>query len=540
MILRASAVGNRDRLWVWVTALMAVVLLGVVLGTFRDYGITWDEGVHNRHGRQIVRWYTTLGEDTSAIEHLHLYGGVFEVVAQTVQALSPLDTFDTRHLVNALFGLLGVAAAWGLGFHLGGPAVGLLSALFLALTPSFYGHAFANPKDVPFASLYALAAWVALRASRRVSRLGWREVLATGVAVGLAAGVRSAGIALFGYVAVLWAASLWFGLRDPKPQAERRPRPELARLGVAWLGTLVVGWSVMVAFWPWAQLDPVRNPLRGLLKLSSFTRNYPVLHGGEVLTTGTIPRTYVPEWLALTLPEFYFVAWSLGIVALAVFARRPLEKAGLGKRAFEILWIGALAAAPVLWVVLRHTPLYNGYRHLLFVVPFLAVLAGLSAARFLQAPLPRPATIGAALVLAACGLVTVVDMVQLHPYQYVYFNRLVGGGLPGAVGQYDTDYWGAACKEAVEWTVDHYSRRDLRQAVRITARSEHALLHHLGQSERGRRRFHAVRFGGRYKPHVVFVSASPRHRKRDRGKLVHVVERQGAPLLYVYEIREPE
>ena len=159
----------------------------------------------------------------------------------------------------------------------------------------------------------------------------------------------------------------------------------------------------------------------------------------------------------------------------------------------------------------------------------------MSTVHFFQARLPRPATIGAALVLVASLLVTVVDMVQLHPYQYVYFNRLVAGGLPGAVGQYDTDYWGASCKEGVEWTVDHYSQRDLRQTVRITAISEHALFRHLNQSEEGRRRFRPVR----HNPHVIFVSASRGHSKWPKGELLHVVERQGAPLLYVYELREP-
>jgi hypothetical protein len=518
---------------------MALALLAVILGTFRDYGITWDEGVHNRHGRQVVRWYTTLGQDTRAIEHLHLYGGVFELVVQAVQPLSPLETFDTRHLINALFGLLGIAAAWSLGSRLGGPAAGFWSALFLALTPRFYGHVFANPKDVPFASLYALGAWVALWASDKVPRLGWREVLATGVAVGLAAGVRSAGITLFGYVAVLWLGCLWLRMRGPEPQAKPRWGPELARLGAAWLGTLLVGWSVMVAFWPWAQLDPVRNPLRALLKLSNFTRDYPLLHRGELLTTGTIPRTYVPEWLALTLPEFYFVAWSLGIVALLVLARRRLPGVGGGGTALKVLWVGALAAAPIVWVVLRHTPLYNGYRHLLFVVPFLAVLAGVSVSQFLQARLPRPATIGAALVLAASLVATVVDMVQLHPYQYVYFNRLVAGGLRSAADRYDTDYWGAACKEAIRWTVDHYTPRDLQQPVRVTALSEHALLRQLEELDQGRRRFVAVELAPGHRAHVLFMSASPHYRQPLRGELIHVVERQGAPLLNVYELREP-
>src|SRR5262249_39739558 len=156
------------------------------------YGITWDEGMHNRYGRRVVRWYTSLGGDTGATDPngLYFYGGLFELAAYGAERVSPLGLYETRHLVNVLFRFVGFVAAWGLGAHLGGPAAGFLSAFFLALTPAFYGHAFANPKDIPLASLFALAAWVALRASERGLALGWREALPSGVAIGLAAGVR--------------------------------------------------------------------------------------------------------------------------------------------------------------------------------------------------------------------------------------------------------------------------------------------------------------------------------------------------------------
>ena len=56
--------------------------------------------------------------------------------------------------------------------------------------------------------------------------------------------------------------------------------------------------------------------------------------------------------------------------------------------------------------------------------------------------------------LGALMALTVRDMVLLHPYQYVYFNRAVIGGLPGAAKRFDTDYWGASYKEGVRWLVD--------------------------------------------------------------------------------------
>ena len=102
-----------------------------MLATFLDYGITVDEGVQNRYGRRIVRWYATLGQDGSATDtnDLFYYGGLFEVTAQAASWFLPLGVYDARHLVNVFFGFAGFVGAWGIGRHLAGPRGGFLSAL---------------------------------------------------------------------------------------------------------------------------------------------------------------------------------------------------------------------------------------------------------------------------------------------------------------------------------------------------------------------------------------------------------------------------
>ena len=45
---------------------VARVVLALVLLTFRDYGITWDETWHIVYGDHILEWFLTLGADVSA------------------------------------------------------------------------------------------------------------------------------------------------------------------------------------------------------------------------------------------------------------------------------------------------------------------------------------------------------------------------------------------------------------------------------------------------------------------------------------------
>ncbi len=534
--------GGTDRLWRLLSGVLLVALLGVMLATFLDYGITWDEGIHNRYGRRVVRWYTTLGADAAATDPngIYFYGGLFELAAYGAEQMFPLGVYETRHLVNVLFAFIAFIAAWGMGTQLGGPLAGFLSALFLALTPAFYGHAFANPKDIPLASLFALAAWVALWASEKLPGLGWKEAVGTGIAIGLAAGVRVVGIVLFAATAVLWLGCLWLGAGEARSAKGRPGRREVLRTGMGLLTALAVGWSVMVSVWPWALLDPISNPFRSFLKFSRFRETLTVLFDGQLLTSGEVSRYYIPKLFILTLPEFYFLAFLLGGLNLIAGLRaRGWEPATL--RSFKILWVTAIAFLPIAWVVLRHTPFYDGHRHLLFVVPFMAVLAGTFAASYLQGRAGWPARTLASLGLAASCLLTVIDMMELHPYQYVYFNRLFAGGLAGAVNRYETDYWCASYKEGLDWVVRHYTRPGRRGRVRVAgyAYPGHVgLWRYLGRTEESRRWFEVVGLGD--DPHVVLATTALRDQEQTPGRVVHVVERQGAPLLYIFEVRTPE
>jgi hypothetical protein len=53
----------------------------------------------------------------------------------------------------------------------------------------------------------------------------------------------------------------------------------------------------------------------------------------------------------------------------------------------------------------------------------------------------------ASLIFAAGIASPVVEMVRLHPYQYTYFNHLIGG-VAGARPYFMVDYWGLSMAQA--------------------------------------------------------------------------------------------
>ena len=142
-----------DRCW---NALAAALLLGVavLIGlTFTDYGVTWDEDVHNWYGYFALDYYLSFFADQRALNWLNLYnyGAAFDMAAAALNKFSPLGVYETRHLLNGFVGLFGLVGCWKLGRVLGGPRAGVIALLFLVLTPNYYGQMFNNPKDIPFA-----------------------------------------------------------------------------------------------------------------------------------------------------------------------------------------------------------------------------------------------------------------------------------------------------------------------------------------------------------------------------------------------------
>jgi hypothetical protein len=105
------------------------------------------------------------------------------------------------------------------------------------------------------------------------------------------------------------------------------------------------------------------------------------------------------------------------------------------------------ALFPLVYVSAARAPLYDGIRHVLFVIPPLVVLAtmGLRSAAQRLPGVPFVTGAGAAWALYA--------VVTLHPYQAIYFNVLVGG-LSGAQSHYTLDYWGHTSKESARWLQD--------------------------------------------------------------------------------------
>ncbi len=423
--------------------ILAAVAITAAL-TFRDYGLGWDDYTQSQYGELLLKLYGSGFTDRRALSfvNLYYYGGGFDMLAALAAKVLPFGLFETRRLIGAVIGIIGLIATWRLARRLGGPLAGVSALALLTTAPIYYGHMFMNPKDAPFAVAMIVLLLGLVRTFEEYPKPDWRALMLVGLALGAAFGSRV--LAALGALPAAAALLLIFA-EEAGTTGLRHAGARLWQFLLRFSPALVLAYLVMAVLWPWSVLAPL-NPLRAALYFDKFfERPWEELYEGKLYPVPAMPWTYLPHLIVLKLPELLLAFGLTGAVfALIAAGRREIA---LTRRA-SLLMVLLFAVLPVAIAFVTRPALYNGIRQFLFIVPPFAVLAGIGAAWVIDraAGLGRAALAALAVVFAAGFAIPVAGMVRLHPYEYVYFNAMAGG-VPGAQGRFMLDYWGLAFKQ---------------------------------------------------------------------------------------------
>ena len=441
-----SEISYIDRLFDVVAA--AILLLAAIVAafTFRDYGLGWDDFTHSQYGDLLLAFYASGFADRRALEFVNLYsyGGGFDMAAALAAKVLPFGLFETRRLIGALVGILGMVAVWRTARRIGGPLAGAVATALIATCPLYVGHMFMNPKDAPFAAAMALLVLALVRALETYPRPSAGTIVLFGLGLGLSVGSRVLGFMSALYV--LPALALLLAI-DTRREGFRIAATRIGRFVLALLPGLVLAYAVMALVWPWSVQSPL-NPLRAIGYFSRFFEDpWGELFNGVVIPVTEMPRHYLPTLMALKLPPIFLLLGIAGAIGALVASARSTVAAN---RRAVLLMVAMAALLPVAIAVATRPAMYNGIRHFLLVLPPLATLGGVSAVWIVQRLRDAPLALGAAAAVFCVGLVLpIAAMVRLHPYQYTYFN-LAAGGMPSAGKRFMLDYWGLSLKQASE------------------------------------------------------------------------------------------
>lgn len=453
---------NKTFLQKYWSAALALCFLLVILMTYRDYGITWDESVQATYGELVYYYFKSGFKDKSASTFLDLkfYGPAVDLLAASVYKVAGGSKFEVRHLLTALIGLLAVVGVGQFAGLFRNQLIVFMAPFALVLLPRFYGHVFNNPKDIPFACAFVWAMYAITLIFFR-KQLAWHRTLLAGLAIGITLAIRAGGMLLFFYLFV-------FALYSFLAQANRNSGEKaalfssVAELLKHALVLVCVAWLVMIAVWPWAHESPLVNPVRAFAMLNAFHNTYPELFEGKIFMSDKLPLYYLPKYFLITTPPFILLLFLFGMGA-TVYKQISDFRSPENFLYFVVqFWF----LFPLLYVVIKGPNIYNGIRHFLFILPAVALMAAIGAAWLLRLLSARYSKL-VYLFLVVSAVFTAREMVRLHPYQTTYFNFLVGG-VKKAWKNYETDYWTASYKEAMEW-VNERSRQSAEPVTVLVA-----------------------------------------------------------------------
>jgi hypothetical protein len=427
----------------------ALFVLGLTI--FGDYGMSWDETVQREYG-EMVRNYV-VGEDDELLSHPRRhYGPVYQIGLVSIEHVAGLEdtrsVYLMRHLVTFIVFWTGVLFFYLLcGRLFGSWKIGLLASALLVLSPRIFAHGFYNPKDIPFMSVFIISMYTLVRyLDRRTFAMVAVHALVSAILID----IRIVG----GLI-----PALTVGLVVHSALADRRTDHAAGRIILS-LGIYVVllsGFTVL--FWPSLWKGPVTGVMEALRVMGHHPWRGVVLYLGTETPVRELPWHYLPVWIAISTPVFLIALLASGIV----FSARCLvagRKTCVTTRRNTVLVLVWLLFPPV-YSIASDATLYDTWRQLFFIYPALLIIsvAGLvSLVRLLRVRLSGTSL---RVILLIVALPVAFDlahaaffMVKHHPYQHLYFNGLVGG-IRGADGRFELDYWGLSYREGLEYILEH-------------------------------------------------------------------------------------
>jgi hypothetical protein len=412
------------------------------LSILKDYGLSWDEEFQWRQNGEIVYNYVFHNDRKALLDGNEKYHGpAFELILVLVQkALHLTDTRDVylmRHFVTFLTFFTGVIFFYFLckrSFK--SWKIALTGCLFLVLSPRIFAESFYNSKDPIFLVLFIIGMYGLLIYHERQT---YKNAILYALACAFTIDTRILGIILpltsFCFIGIEFIHSTIANTKE--------------RIHYGSLITFTILLPVFtLLFWPVLWKDTLFHFTAALSEMSKYHWGGSLLYRGVYLKATELPWHYLPVWISISTPVAYLLLFPVGLFFIGKqFCAGPMNFIIHKKEQLLALIVFFL---PLLMVIVLKSAVYDGWRHVFFIYPafIMIVLYGL---KYIYSLLPNPKRIFIFfLTLITIGF-NLVLLIDLHPYENVYFNFLAGKDMKEVKQNFELDYYGVSSKQALDY-----------------------------------------------------------------------------------------
>ena len=440
-----------------ITTIFFLVFLSIGSLIFNDYLVTPDEPLHRINGFISLKYIfelfipdSLLLSELGNIPDLNndwrkTYGVLFDLPLSSIEILFNLniqDAFLLRHFLTFLiFFISTIYFFYLLKIYLKtNNFLSLLGVLILISTPRIFSNSFYNGKDILFLSLIIIATFYCLNLLKNFNK---KNLFLACLFCAFASNIRIMGI----YLPVLTYIFYVF-LPDVK-----KFKKNINFFLYFFLGYFLI----LYITWPFLWLNPLENFFLILKESASYPIHwdFEILYLGNYLSPENLPWHYFFIWFLSTTPIIFVFIIFFGIFIFLkqyfnFFLKITFDKnLKLWKTSDQmtLLFIFLCFFIPIFLVITLNSTLYNGWRHLYFVYPFLIYLAiyGLNVISDIFNDNFKNFFITLVVIQI---IINIYFIFKTHPVQNIYFNFV---SKPYIENNLPIDYWGLGNKKTIDF-----------------------------------------------------------------------------------------
>ena len=442
--------------------------LAVLLATASDIGFARDEGFYFTASRSYQRWFDELFENPAkaftreSIDRHWKYNHEHPALMKTLfgfserifhKKLGVMNPSTANRFPGMITGALTLYLIFIFGAEVFDRRAGLIAALFFGFMPRVFYHAHLACFDMPITMM-----WIAVFYCYYKSLSSRKWGIIAGAVFGLALCTKLNAFFLPFLVTAHYLAYFVYCKKKSLP----RPMPWAVVFGA------ILAPIVFMAHWPWVWFDTLHR-LGGYMGFHAGHPFYNTAWFNENIIGPPTPIALPSGMTLFTVPTVIILLFLFGAVLrlrhhlpAALKKKLPAALAPTAPKStngFDLLWFMAFVF-PIALISMPFVPIFGGTKHWMPAYPFMTLIAGAAAARFIDIVVALVPKIPVKAVTVVTALVLLLPPLQQtitsHPFGLETYVPLIGGA-PGAASLGMTrQFWGYTTRSVVPWMNEEF------------------------------------------------------------------------------------